>query len=207
MSREPFRLHDYLTHILQAIERTQKYICDLDESGFLKSEITQDAVVRNFEIIGEASRNIERVEPDFIAQHPELPLKFAYDMRNQLAHGYFSVDLGIVWRTANRNLPALGEQIKAIVASMQPDAPEASPSTRQSSDSQVVQTSGLHVGPVVAVEPNCIGQKSGRDPKVIVWHSLDKLQGKVPVVGDLVEINYVHGVGVIKGESPLQKGG
>lgn len=69
---------------------------------------------------------------------------------------------------------------------------------------QVVQTDGLYVGPVVAVEPNCIGQKSGRDPKVIVWHSLDKLQGKVPVVGDMVEINHAHGVGVIKDKSPSQ---
>lgn len=67
-----------------------------------------------------------------------------------------------------------------------------------------VQASGLHVGPVVAVEPNRIAQKSGRDPNVVVWHSLDKLQGKVPVVGDMVEINYAHGMGVIKDKSPSQ---
>lgn len=134
MSRDPLRLHDYLGHILQAIDRIQKYTVDLDESGFLHSEIAQDAVVRNFEIIGEASRNIERLEPDFIMQHPELPLKFAYDMRNQLAHGYFQVDLAIVWRTAKRNIPTLGEQIRAIVVAMQaPDAPESTPGTPQSS--------------------------------------------------------------------------
>lgn len=134
MSRDPLRLHDYLAHILQAIERIQKYTGDLDESGFMQSDIAQDAVVRNFEIIGEASRNIERLEPDFIAQHPELPLKFAYDMRNQLAHGYFQVDLAIVWRTAKRNLPALGEQIRAIVIAMQlAGDPESTPGTRPSS--------------------------------------------------------------------------
>ena len=45
-------------------------------------------MIRNFEIIGEASRNVERVDPNFVAAHPELPLSFAYDMRNGLAHGY-----------------------------------------------------------------------------------------------------------------------
>lgn len=134
MNHDPLRLRDYLAHILQAIDRIQKYTGDLDESGFLQSDIAQDAVVRNFEIIGEASRNIERLEPDFIVQHPELPLKFAYDMRNQLAHGYFQVDLGIVWRTAKRNLPTLGEQIRAIVTAMQgPGDPESTPGDPQSS--------------------------------------------------------------------------
>jgi uncharacterized protein with HEPN domain len=42
----------------------------------------QDAVIRNFEIIGEASKNVERVAPEFVAAHPDLPLAFAYDMRN-----------------------------------------------------------------------------------------------------------------------------
>jgi uncharacterized protein with HEPN domain len=50
-------------------------------------------VIRNFEIIGEASRNIERNCPEFAAAHPELPLIVAYEMRNALAHGYFRVDL------------------------------------------------------------------------------------------------------------------
>lgn len=82
MSRDPLRLTDYLGHIRQAIDRIQQYTTGLDEAGFMASSIVQDAVVRNFEIIGEASRNVERIEPAFVAQHPELPLKFAYDIRN-----------------------------------------------------------------------------------------------------------------------------
>jgi uncharacterized protein with HEPN domain len=77
------------------------------KSRSLESEIVQDTVVRNFEIIGEASRNIEHHHPEFAAAHPELPLAVAYEMRNALAHGYFMVDLGIVWRTIQRNLPHL----------------------------------------------------------------------------------------------------
>ena len=71
----------------------------------------QDAVIRNFEIIGEASRIIERVAPDFVTAHPELPLSFAYDMRNVLAHGYYKVDLGVVWKTIECDLPDLYEQV------------------------------------------------------------------------------------------------
>lgn len=68
-------------------------------------------MIRNFKIIGEASRNIERVAPDFVTSHPELPLSFAYDMRNVLAHGYYKVDLGVVWKTIERDLPLLHEQV------------------------------------------------------------------------------------------------
>jgi uncharacterized protein with HEPN domain len=68
----------------------------MDELGFAQNQMVQDAVIRNFEIIGEASRNIERESPGFGAAHPELPLSFAYEMRNVLAHGYFKVDIGVV---------------------------------------------------------------------------------------------------------------
>ena len=71
----------------------------------------QDAVIRNFEIIGEASKNVERVAPEFVAAHPELPLAFAYDMRNLLAHGCYKVDVAVVWKTIERDLPFLQQQV------------------------------------------------------------------------------------------------
>ncbi len=66
------RLPDYLGHILQAIERIHRYIEDLDEVTFGQDEKTQDAVIRNFEIIGEASNNIKRYHLEFASQHPEV---------------------------------------------------------------------------------------------------------------------------------------
>ena len=102
--REESRLLDYLEHILQAVERIQDYTEDLDEVTFLKEDMAQDAVIRNLEVIGEASRNIERHFPEFAKNHPELPLASAYEMRNALAHGYFSVDLRIVWKTIENDL-------------------------------------------------------------------------------------------------------
>ena len=111
MSRDPLRLGDYLGHILEAISQIQNYCEDLDEVTFLKNRMIQDAVIRNFEIIGEASKNVERVAPEFVAAHPDLPLAFAYDMRNLLAHGYYKVDVAVVWKTIERDLPYLQQQV------------------------------------------------------------------------------------------------
>lgn len=85
MTRDPQRLPDYLGHILEAIQRIERYVGSIGEADFLASEIVQDAVIRNLEVIGEASRNIERAHPDFAATHPELPLTLASDMRNALS--------------------------------------------------------------------------------------------------------------------------
>jgi len=105
------RLMDYLGHILEAISQIQNYCEDIDEVSFLTNWMIQDAVIRNFEIIGEASKNIERLAPEFVAAHPELPLAFAYDMRNLLAHGYYKVDVTVVWKTIERDLPYLQQQV------------------------------------------------------------------------------------------------
>jgi uncharacterized protein with HEPN domain len=107
MSRDQQRLVDYLAHILQAIERIGRYTELMDELTFLNNELVQDAVIRNFEIIGEASNKVERHFPDFAASHPELPLAFAYQMRNAVAHGYFKVDFELVWKTIQNDLPGL----------------------------------------------------------------------------------------------------
>jgi uncharacterized protein with HEPN domain len=119
MSRDPLRLSDYLGHILEAIARIHEYLEDVDEVGFLSNRLIQDAVIRNFEIIGEASKNVERVAPDFLAAHPELPLSFAYDMRNILAHGYYKVDLSVVWKTVERDLPYLREQVLSAIKDLE----------------------------------------------------------------------------------------
>lgn len=119
MNRDQQRLADYLGHIREAIERIQRYVADIDEVAFLKNDMTQDAVIRNLEILGEASHNIESHYPEFAAHHPELPLAFAYQMRNAVAHGYFKVDLEIVWKTISSDLPGLHEQVRGILEDLQ----------------------------------------------------------------------------------------
>jgi len=114
MTRDQQRLADYLAHILQAIERIDRYTGDMDEAAFMANQLVQDAVIRNFEIIGEVSNNIEKQAPEFAAAHPELALSFAYQMRNAIAHGYFKVDFEIVWKTIHRDLPGLREQVTTV---------------------------------------------------------------------------------------------
>lgn len=109
------RLIDYLGHIVQAIDRIDRYTAGLDEAGFRAHDMAHDAVIRNLEVIGEACRNIERERPDFAAARPELPLGRAYAMRNALSHGYFKVDLSVVWRTLRNDLPGLRRQVQALL--------------------------------------------------------------------------------------------
>ena len=108
------RVPDYLGHILRAIERIDRYTADLDEVGFLNSELVQDAVLRNIEIIGEASNNIQQVDPEFAAQHDDIPWQVMYTMRNRVSHGYDKVDLGIVWKTIHNDFPGLHAQITEV---------------------------------------------------------------------------------------------
>ena len=118
MSKNRQRLGDYLAHMQQAIERISRYTETFDEVAFLTNELVQDAVVRNLEILGEASNNILKQYPEFANLHPELPLAFAYQMRNPVAHGYFKVDFEIIWQTIHADLPVLHIQVKNAISSL-----------------------------------------------------------------------------------------
>ena len=113
-----FVLRDYLEHILSSICRILRYVDDIDHAGFIANEEKQDAVIRNLEVIGEAAGNIMRHFPDFPATYPDFPLKAAYGTRNALAHGYFKVDLDMVWRTVERDLPELEIQVVETLQSL-----------------------------------------------------------------------------------------
>ena len=119
MTRDPQRLGDYLAHMLEAIERIEEYVSDMDEMALLDNRLVQDAVIRNFEIIGEASNHIEKRFPGFVAKHPELPLSSAYQLRNAVAHGYFKVDFEIIWKTIHRDLPGLYARIRQAKGNVQ----------------------------------------------------------------------------------------
>lgn len=109
--RDELALRDYLEHISQAIARIQRYLEGFDRVCFFANEEKQDAVIRNLEIIGEAAGKIRKHFPEFEKRYPELPLKAAYGTRNALMHGYFKVDLNVVWQTVVKDLPALKHQI------------------------------------------------------------------------------------------------
>ena len=114
MSDPEPRLPEYLDHILEAIRRIGRYTEDMAEPAFLTDELVQDGVIRNLEIVGEAARNVERRHPEFAGQHPEVPWALVYAMRNRMAHGYFKVDLEIVWRTIENDLPEIEKSLKRL---------------------------------------------------------------------------------------------
>ncbi len=103
-----FRIQD----ILKAIAKIELYLDKMTLAQFKKNEMVIDAVVRNFEIIGEASKNI----PSTIRRaHGDIPWHQMNGMRNLLIHEYFGVDVPTVWHTAKKHLPLLKKQLEAIV--------------------------------------------------------------------------------------------
>lgn len=114
--KKTLRVPDYLGHILQAIDRIQQYTRSVDITGFLADEMLQDAVIRNIEVIGEAANNIQRADAAFAAAHSEVPWQVMYTMRNRLSHGYDSIDLEVVWKTIQNDLPYLHKLIKALAS-------------------------------------------------------------------------------------------
>ena len=102
----------YLSHILEAVERISEYLQEADYESFLKNTMMADAVIKNFEIIGEAANN---VSDDFKQNHPELPWLDMGDMRNKLIHEYFGIDMKIIWDTCQNDLPKLEQQLERIL--------------------------------------------------------------------------------------------
>ena len=108
------RTADYLDHMIQAIESVFTYVSGMDREAFGADRKTQDAVIRNLEIVGEACSNVLRRDPVFAQSHPEVPWRFAYEMRNVLAHGYFVVDLDVVWAPVSSDLPEMMVNVRAL---------------------------------------------------------------------------------------------
>ncbi|MCC7048511.1 MAG: DUF86 domain-containing protein [Alphaproteobacteria bacterium] len=108
----PSRDDDFLHHILQAIERIDTYLQSVDRLQFMADAMMQDAVIRNIEIIGEATR---RLSTDLTVANAEVPWREIAGMRNRLAHGYFAINITTVWNVAQKDLPMLRAQIQAIL--------------------------------------------------------------------------------------------
>lgn len=101
----------YLEHVLAALNKITEYIADKNEEDFLKDSLVQDAVIRQFEVIGEATK---RVSKEFKEKHTALPWKEMAGMRDILIHDYIDVDIFMVWKTATEDVPTLKKQLEAI---------------------------------------------------------------------------------------------
>lgn len=94
----------YRQHILDAIARIERHLAGVSEDRFRESELLQDGVVRQLEIVGEASR---RLSDAFRRRYPEIPWRQIIGLRNRVAHDYENVNLGVLWSVVRDGLPAL----------------------------------------------------------------------------------------------------
>lgn len=102
----------YLHHILMAIDRIEEYSEGVSLQEFLNTGIVQDGVVRQLEIIGEASRNLSA---ELVQSHPEVPWGEIIGLRNRIAHAYYNIDQGVVWDIVQEDLPSLRRDVTRIL--------------------------------------------------------------------------------------------
>jgi uncharacterized protein with HEPN domain len=112
MTRDP---RIYLAHILECADRIERYLGQ-DREAFLRDTMVQDAVIRNFEVIGEAAK---RIPEQFRVIHAAIPWRLMAGFRDVLIHDYEGVDLERVWRIAQEDLPAVKTAIAQILPSLE----------------------------------------------------------------------------------------
>jgi uncharacterized protein with HEPN domain len=110
------RLVDYLSHMLEAVRLAREYVAGISKDDFLQDRRTQQAVVLNLITIGEAASRIVTEHKAFATAHPGIPWAQMRGMRNRMAHGYFDIDLSIVWDTVQSSLPDLDCQLQVLVS-------------------------------------------------------------------------------------------
>lgn len=102
----------YLLHVRDAIDRVRAYTAGGKEAFFADTK-TQDAVIRNLEVVGEAVKSVSAATRD---AHPDVPWKAIAGMRDKVIHEYFGVNLDLVWATVERDLPTLRAKVEEILA-------------------------------------------------------------------------------------------
>ena len=98
----------YLRHILGSIERIESY-ASVGKEEYLKNTHWQDAIIRNFEVIGEASK---RLSEEFKERNAQVPWRSIAGLRDVLIHDYLGVDLNAVWQVIENDLPGLKKTVQ-----------------------------------------------------------------------------------------------
>ena len=102
----------YLRHIYDATVQIERYVAGVSEERFGQTSLLQDGVIRQLEIIGEATK---RLSKDLRLQYSEIPWQDIAGMRDKLIHDYLGVDVKTVWLTAKEDVPELRAQVKMIL--------------------------------------------------------------------------------------------
>lgn len=102
----------FLKHILENIVLIEQNISEADFNNFIKNKTIQDAIVREIEIIGEATKNVSE---NLKNKHPEIPWRKISGMRDKIVHEYFDIDLEVIWKTVQNDLPIFKKQIEDLL--------------------------------------------------------------------------------------------
>lgn len=108
------RLADYLDHMRQAATDACGFVEGLVKDEFLADKRTQQAVIMSLVIIGEAATKVMDGFVEFTKAHPEVPWRSMRGMRNRIAHGYFDINLEVVWDTTQAALPQLLRLLSSV---------------------------------------------------------------------------------------------
>ena len=108
------RLIDYLEHMQQAAMDACAFVQGMAREDFQQDKRTQQAVIMSLIIVGEAATKVMDSHADFAQEHPQVPWRGMRGMRNRMAHGYFDIDLDMVWNTVQNALPELLSQLSAL---------------------------------------------------------------------------------------------
>lgn len=112
------RLPDYLNHMLEAATDACGFVEGLAKEDFLEDKRTQRAVIMSLIIIGEAATKVMDVYADFAQANAQVPWRSMRGMRNRIAHGYFDINLEVVWATVQTALPEMLQQLEAIIENL-----------------------------------------------------------------------------------------
>ena len=102
----------FIEHIIDAIKKIEKYTESININEFINNELIQDGVIRNFEIIGEATKKLSK---EFIGKYTGIPWKKVAGMRDILAHDYIGIDLWAIWDTIEKDLPEFKRNLLNIL--------------------------------------------------------------------------------------------
>ena len=105
----------FLEHMVAALDRIEELVAKANRSAFDEDWVIQDALMRELEILGEAAG---RVSKQFVQSHPEIPWREITGLRHKLIHDYFTVDLGVVWRTATEDAAGIRPLIESALRAL-----------------------------------------------------------------------------------------